>query len=112
MNNEIINKIITIYQANAGSSSIISMLLMFGVMFLVMYLVVIRPQQKQQKKHQQLIASLKKGDEVILSSGMYAKIHSIEDKTLLLEIATKTYIKVLKQVVQTVSIVNNENINK
>jgi len=101
MNNEIINKIITIYHANTGNSSIISMLLMFGVMFLVMYLVVIRPQQKQQKKHQELIASLKKGDEVVLSSGIYAKIYSIEDKTLLLEIANKTYIKVLKQVVQT-----------
>lgn len=106
MKNEIINTIITIYHANAGSSSIVSMLLMFGVMFLVMYLVVIRPQQKQQKKHQELIASLKKGDEIVLSSGIYAKIYSIEDKTLLLEIANKTYIKVLKQVVQTVTIIN------
>ena len=86
-------------QSNQGGG-ILSMLMMFGAMFAILYFVMIRPQQKQQRKHAELISSLKKGDEVILSSGIVGRIFSVEDKFLVLELADKNKMKVLKIAVQ------------
>ena len=86
--------------ADGQGGSLVSMLLMFGLMFAVLYFIMIRPQQKQQKKHQQLIGSLKKGDEVILSSGIVGRIYSVEDRFITLEIGDKTKMKVVRQAVQ------------
>lgn len=87
-------------QADSSGGSLLSMLLMFGAMFAILYFVMIRPQQKQAKKQQDLLASLKKGDEVILSSGICGRIYSVEDRFISLEIGDKVRLKVLKQAVQ------------
>jgi len=89
-----------IFGQSSQGGGIISMLLMFGAMFAILYFVMIRPQQKQQRKHQELIASLKKGDEVILSSGIVGRVFAVEDKFLMLELADKNKMKVLRQAVQ------------
>jgi preprotein translocase subunit YajC len=86
-------------QTAAQGGGIVSMLLMFGAMFAIMYFVLIRPQQKQQKRHQDLISALKKGDDVVLSSGILGKIFAVEDKFIHLEISDKVKIKVLKNAV-------------
>lgn len=92
-----------LFGQSGQGGGIMSMLLMFGAMFAVLYFVMIRPQQKQQKKHQELIASLKKGDEVILSSGIIGRVFAVEDKFIMLELADKNKMKVLKQAVQTLT---------
>ncbi len=89
-----------LFGQSGQGGGILSMLMMFGAMFAILYFVMIRPQQKQQKKHQELISSLKKGDEVILSSGIVGRIFSVEDKFLVLELADKNKMKVLKIAVQ------------
>jgi len=86
--------------SNGAGSGLMGTVLMFGVMFAVLYFILIRPQQKQQKKHQNLLDNLKKGDEVILASGIMGKIYLVEDKIVLIEISDKTRLKVLKQAVQ------------
>jgi preprotein translocase subunit YajC len=82
-----------------GAGGILPMVLMLGAFFALMYFMIIRPQQKQQKKHQELIASLKKGDEVVLSSGIVGRIFSIEDRFITLEIGGAK-MKVVRQAVQ------------
>jgi len=54
-------------------------LVMFGGLFVIMYFMLIRPQRKRQKEHQDLVNSLGKGDEVVLTSGMLGKITSLND---------------------------------
>lgn len=85
-----------------AQNSPLPMLFMFGLMFAIIYFIMIRPQQKQQKRHQDLLASLKKGDEVILSSGIVGRIFAIEDRFLTLEIgmADKIKMRVVRQAVQ------------
>src|SRR5580704_6715597 len=87
------------FAQSAGSSGILSTLLMFGAMFAILYFILIRPQQKQQKKHQELLAGLKKGDEVILSSGIMGKVFAVEDRVVIVEVNDKMKLKVLKQAV-------------
>lgn len=52
----------------------------FALLFLVMYLLLIRPQRKKQKEHEALIASLKKGDKVVTSGGMFGIIFAIDEE--------------------------------
>ena len=54
------------------------MLVMFGLIF---YFMIYRPQAKRVKQHKELIASVSKGDEVLMNGGMVGRITKIsEDK--------------------------------
>jgi len=87
-------------QNAGGGGNLWSTVLMFAAMFAILYFILIRPQQKQQKKHQALLSGLKKGDEVILSSGILGKVFAVEDRIVIIEIGDKAKLKVLKQAVQ------------
>ncbi len=74
------------------------LLFMLG-MLVLFYFLLIRPQQKKAKQHKELITSLKRGDRVITSSGIYGRIDAIDGNVLTVEIAKNTKIKILKNYV-------------
>ena len=59
----------------------------------------IRPQQQQAKKHKEEIAAVKRGDTVVLSSGMIGKVVRVEEAEVGLEIAQGVTVKVVKSMV-------------
>ena len=83
-------------QAAGESSSMLSTFIMFGGVFAIMYFLLIRPQQKQMKQQQAMLSTLRKGDEVVLQSGIWGKIHTIEEKVVWLEFSSGTKVKVEK----------------
>lgn len=85
--------------AQAGGGIGLDFIVMTGLMFAIFYFMLIRPQRKRERDHQTLLAALKRGDEVILSSGIFARIHAVENATLVVEIADKTRVKILKSAV-------------
>jgi preprotein translocase subunit YajC len=66
------------------------------LMVVLFYFMLIRPQQKRQKEHQTMLSNLKRGDSVVLSSGVIGKIVRVEDKEVGVEIATGVTVKVLR----------------
>lgn len=72
-----------------------SLVLMLG-MLVVFYFLLIRPQQKKAKAHKAMVESLKRGDNVILHSGIYGKIAQIDGNVISVEIAKNTTVKVLR----------------
>ena len=68
----------------------------FVLMFGVLYFLVLRPQQKKMKEQQNMISSLKQGDEVVTASGLLGKLTGITDKVVTLEVADNVRLKVLK----------------
>lgn len=66
------------------------------LMVVLFYFMLIRPQQKRAKEHQTMLANLKRGDNVVLSSGMLGKIVRVEDKEVGVEIAQGVTVKVVK----------------
>lgn len=50
------------------------------LIFVIFYFLLIRPQQKKQKEHRLLLDSLRKGDKVVTSSGMFGTIVGINEK--------------------------------
>ena len=64
------------------------------LMFAIFYFLLIRPQQKKAKAHKQLLASLKKGDRVVSSGGLYGVVTGLTDDVVTMEIAPKVRVKV------------------
>lgn len=89
-------------QAQGGSKMFGSTMIMMLVMFVIIYFLMIRPEQKKQKDRQKLIKELKKGDRVLLSSGIYGSVGNIKDSTVMVKIADNTVIEVAKSAVTTV----------
>ena len=63
------------------------------------YFLMIRPQQQRMKNHQAMLAAVKRGDTVVLSSGMIGKIVRVEDKEVGVEVATGVTVKVVKSMI-------------
>ena len=77
-------------------------LFLFGGLFVFMYLFIIRPQRKRQKEHQNLVASLNKGDEVVMTSGLLGKITKVDDNYITLETSDQVEQKFQKVAVHAV----------
>jgi preprotein translocase subunit YajC len=71
-------------------------------LLVLFYFLMIRPQQKRMKDHQTMLGALKRGDQVVLSSGVIGKIVRVEDKEVGLEIATGVTVKVIKSMISDV----------
>ncbi|HRD46647.1 MAG TPA: preprotein translocase subunit YajC [Caulobacter sp.] len=69
------------------------------LIFVVFYFLMIRPQQKRVKEHQAMIGALKRGDNVVLSSGMIGKVVRVEDREVGLEVAQGVTVKVVKSMI-------------
>lgn len=78
------------------------MLVPFLAMFAVVYFLMIRPQQKKLKAQQEMLSSLKHGDDVLTASGMLGKVTQIKDNIVTLEVADNVRVKMLKSQVSQV----------
>jgi preprotein translocase subunit YajC len=82
-----------------GTGSPLPMILMMVVLG---YFLLWRPQQKRIKDHQSMVSALKRGDVVVLSSGVIGKVAKVEDAELGIEIAQGVVIKVVRSMVSEV----------
>jgi len=69
----------------------------------VFYLLVIRPQTKARQEHEQTLATLKKGDEVVSEGGIVGTVHAVEEDTILVQVADKTRIRFKKASIESVA---------
>ncbi len=74
-------------------------LLPFVLIALVFWLLIVRPQRKRQQQLSSTQASLEPGTEVMLGSGIFGTVVSLENETVHLEIAPGTTVKVARQAV-------------
>ena len=59
---------------------IIGSIFMYGAIFAIFYFILIRPQATQRKKHDELVRSLKKGDEIVTNGGLVGEVLFIKEK--------------------------------
>lgn len=65
----------------------------------IFYVLLILPAQRRQKKTQEMIHSLKNGDKVITSGGLFGTIVGLEGDSIQLRIADQVKVKVLRSAV-------------
>jgi preprotein translocase subunit YajC len=68
--------------------------------FAIFYFLIIRPNSKKQKEHQQMLAELKKGDEVVTQGGVIGKISGLTDTEVTLQVQEGVRIRVTRASVQ------------
>jgi preprotein translocase subunit YajC len=88
--------------AAVGGGSPMDMVVQFAPYIAIMvgfYFLLIRPQQQRAKKHAEDIKAVKRGDNVVLSSGMIGKVTSVGDSEVTVEIAPKVEVKVVKAMI-------------
>ena len=86
-------------QSGSGMGFIVQILLIFGIF----YLILIRPQQKMQQKkereHKDMLANLKKNDQVITNGGIHGTVVNVKDKTVVLRVDDNCRIEMEKSFV-------------
>lgn len=70
----------------------------FLLILIIMYFLLIRPQQRRAKQHQALIAGVRRGDTVVMNSGMIGKVTKVfeESGELEVEIADNVRIRMIR----------------
>jgi len=63
------------------------------ILFGIFYFLIIRPQQKQQKEHAQMLESLKRGDKILTTGGIYAEIVKVEEDFIKIKLNDTTIVK-------------------
>ena len=79
-----------------GQGSLVGMLFPLAIFVLIFYFFIIRPQKKKQKQHDELIASLGRGDQVVTAGGFWGIVREVKDDSLIIEIADGVKARVLK----------------
>ena len=72
-----------------------TLFLLFGFMILI-YFLMIRPDNKRRKTHQDVLASLEVGEEIVTAGGILGKVSKLTDQYIELSIADNTKIKIQK----------------
>ena len=71
------------------------------LIFVIFYFFLIRPQQKKAKDHKQMVAALKRGDEVVTSGGLVGKIERVlGDDKLDVSISENVTVQVIQSTIQ------------
>ena len=72
------------------------------LMFAIFYFLLIRPEKRRRKAAEEMVASLKKGDEVMTNGGMYARVAAIHDDRVTLEVADGVRVRFARAAIQSV----------
>lgn len=81
--------------AVGGSSDIFIQIVPFVLIFIIMYFLMIRPQQRKAKEHQEMIKSVRRGDQIVMTGGLIGKVSKVvDDNELELEIAEGVKVRV------------------
>ncbi len=86
-----------------GSSSFLVSMFPLILIFVIFYFLLIRPQQKRAKEHKLMVANLRRGDKVITSGGILAKVTKVgEGDEVEVEISQGVKVKMIRSTISTV----------
>ncbi len=77
---------------DSPSAGLTMLLLQVGAIGLVFFFLILRPQQQARKKHEELLKSLKKGDEIVTVGGIIARVKEVKDDRVTIESGTSTLV--------------------
>ena len=92
-------------QTAGGGSEILMSILPFLLIFVIMYFLIIRPQRTQMKKRAEMLANVRRGDQVVTGGGMVAKVTKvIDDAELEVEIADGVKVRLVRSLIADVRV--------
>lgn len=93
-------------QAAAGGSSmdgLLSNIAPLILIFVVFYFLLIRPQQRKAREHREMLASVRRGDQVVTGGGFLGKVTKVlNDNEIEIELAEGMRVRALKGTLQNI----------
>ena len=80
----------------AGGAAAFAQFIPLLLVFVIMYFLILRPQQKRMKEHRNMVAALKRGDQVITQGGLIGKVTDVKDEEVTVEIAQGVKVRVVR----------------
>jgi preprotein translocase subunit YajC len=75
---------------NSGMIFFVQMMLIFAIF----YFLLLRPQAKERQRHDEMLKSIKKGDEIVTTGGIIGKVVHVEEKRLTIKTGENTRLTV------------------
>ncbi len=75
---------------------------MFAGVFVFMYFFIMRPQRQEEKRKKEMLSLMKKGDQVVTSSGIIGSIANVKDDIVVLNIGDNTRVEFLKSAISSI----------
>jgi len=88
----------------SDGGGILFQLIPFILIFVVIYFLILRPQQKRAKEHREMVAALRRGDQVLTNGGLIGKISKVTDdgEDVEVEIAKGVKVRVMRHMISEV----------
>ncbi|MEG0711414.1 MAG: preprotein translocase subunit YajC [Niameybacter sp.] len=78
----------------SSGGMLMSTVLYLGFFFLIMYFLIIRPQKKRDKQVSDMQSSIKVGDEVLLTTGIYGKVVDMINDLFIIELGLNKSVRI------------------
>jgi preprotein translocase subunit YajC len=95
-----------------GGNDMTIFLVQMMLIFAIFYFLLLRPQAKERQKHDQMIKSVKKGDEIVTNGGIIGKVVHVDETRLTLRTGENTRLTVDRSRIAAVLDVKGEPIGK
>ncbi len=76
---------------------------LFLAMGALFYFMIWRPQQKMRDDHRKMLAALKRGDWIVTAGGLIAKVRSVADDEVRVELAPNVEVRVRRNTISEVT---------
>lgn len=88
-------------QTGQGGSPPVFLQLAFPLLLVgIFYVLLLRPEQRKRREHENLLANIKRNDQIVMASGIHGRVLSTGDKVLTVEIAPRVQVTVDRSSVQ------------
>lgn len=92
----------------AGGGSMLTNIAPLVIIFAIFYFLIVRPQQKKAKEHKAMLESLKTGDEVLTSGGLYGTVVAVDGDVLTVDLGDSR-VRVNRSYISNLSAIKRQN---
>ncbi|WP_448586385.1 preprotein translocase subunit YajC [Thermaurantiacus sp.] len=89
--------------ASPGAAGFLIQLVPLILLFVIFWFLIIRPQQKRLKEHREMVAAVKRGDEVVTGGGLIGRVSKVTDTEVEVELAPSVRVRAVKSTLQSVT---------
>ncbi len=91
-----LNILAVVASPQAGGASLMPMIIMWTAIIAIFYFLLIRPQKKAQERHQEMVAGVQKGDEVMTEGGIMGQVVHLREDRVTIKTGGETRIEVAR----------------
>ena len=90
----VVNEFLVLAMSPPGQSQALTTFLPFAIILAIFYFLILLPMKRRQKKIQEFQDSLKVGDKIVTTGGIYGRITRVTDKVMQVEVADRVRIEI------------------